>query len=51
MALMKFGAEKGVGFDIAENMVAWANDSIFPPTRFDDTAQIRIADTLIKSQE
>jgi ubiquinone/menaquinone biosynthesis C-methylase UbiE len=22
---MKFGAEKGIGFDIAENMVAWAN--------------------------
>lgn len=26
MALMKFGAEKGVGFDIADNMVAWANN-------------------------
>ncbi len=26
LSVMKFGAKQGVGFDIAENMVAWAND-------------------------
>lgn len=26
LAAMKLGPEKGIGFDIAENMVAWAND-------------------------
>lgn len=26
LSVMKFGAQRGVGFDIAENMVAWARD-------------------------
>lgn len=26
LSIMKFGAKQGMGFDIAENMVAWAND-------------------------
>ena len=27
LSIMKFGAKQGVGFDIAENMVSWANET------------------------
>ncbi|MCX8128518.1 MAG: class I SAM-dependent methyltransferase [Clostridia bacterium] len=27
LSIMKFGAKQGIGFDIAENMVAWANET------------------------
>ena len=27
LSIMKFGAKQGVGFDIAENMIAWANET------------------------
>jgi SAM-dependent methyltransferase len=27
LTIMKFGAKQGIGFDIAENMIAWANDT------------------------